>query len=383
MATVLLFITVLLLPTLDKLVDLDHSIADERAAPFPTISLDRSDLARLPGQFKAYFKENFGFRSGLITMHGLLKHRLLRMSPSPRVVLGSNDWLYFRDEGVMDDFRKLYPFKEDELGQWVTALQARSRFCEERGIPYLFTVSPSKPTICPDHLPKLYAPRGGVSRLDQLVDALRTTSPGFSMVDVRDALIGHPERTNLYFRTDTHWNRLGAFTAYQEIASALKVSFPMLQIQGREPLATGPESGLGGDLARIIGLQKYLQEDSPGPVDWTTRRVLQEDGAEPEWQSRDILHVDDHVFVCPEGEIERGVIFHDSYGMALLHPLAAHFKRAVFVWSNEFLPDVVEKEMPDVVIQQIVERRLMTWMPDLSELQPLGDRDVEATKERP
>jgi alginate O-acetyltransferase complex protein AlgJ len=64
-----------------------------------------------------------------------------------------------------------------------------------------------------------------------------------------------------------------------------------------------------------------------------------------------------------EPSLPRAVIFRDSFTSALVPFLSEHFSRAVYLWQNDFDADVVTKEHPDVVIQQIVGRHLYNFIP--------------------
>jgi hypothetical protein len=60
----------------------------------------------------------------------------------------------------------------------------------------------------------------------------------------------------------------------------------------------------------------------------------------------------------------RVVVFHDSFAPIFLIPaLAEHCETLVAVWTYSFLPSVVERFKPDLVIQQTVERTFNGTMP--------------------
>ncbi len=48
-------------------------------------------------------------------------------------------------------------------------------------------------------------------------------------------------------------------------------------------------------------------------------------------------------------------MFHDSFGLYLKPLLAEHFSRSLFVWTGLFIPDIVEHERPDIVVQEFME----------------------------
>jgi hypothetical protein len=62
--------------------------------------------------------------------------------------------------------------------------------------------------------------------------------------------------------------------------------------------------------------------------------------------------------------VARAVFFRDSFTSQMMPFLAEHFDRAVFVWTDGFDPQVVLRERPQVVVQQLVERKLMRLEPE-------------------
>jgi hypothetical protein len=63
------------------------------------------------------------------------------------------------------------------------------------------------------------------------------------------------------------------------------------------------------------------------------------------------------------GEISKVYVIHDSCMMALAPFLAPHFREATYHWTDDFPAEEIERERPVVVIQEMVQRRLMTHEP--------------------
>ena len=61
--------------------------------------------------------------------------------------------------------------------------------------------------------------------------------------------------------------------------------------------------------------------------------------------------------------LPRAVIFRDSFASRLVPFLSEHFRRAVYLWQNDFDANVISEEHPDVVIQEIVGRHLHGFLP--------------------
>jgi anthranilate/para-aminobenzoate synthase component II len=57
-------------------------------------------------------------------------------------------------------------------------------------------------------------------------------------------------------------------------------------------------------------------------------------------------------------------MFRDSFTLNLAPLLSENFQRILYLWQYEVDMKVVHKEHPDVVIQEIVERKLMNIVPE-------------------
>ena len=66
----------------------------------------------------------------------------------------------------------------------------------------------------------------------------------------------------------------------------------------------------------------------------------------------------DIVYENPNQGLPRAVMFRDSFASWLI-PLSENFSRITYSWQYTFEYDTVERERPDVVIQEMVERALM------------------------
>lgn len=364
-----IFLVALLLPTLDMVFRLDSTRLSARAVSFdaePTLK----GMLNLPGIVKWYFENNFGFRAALLQAHGNLKTRVLRISSSPKVLIGREGWLFLASEGAIDSYRNLYPFPEPELQRWLQVLDNRATFCRERDITYVFTVAPDKTSIYPDMVPPNYDPVSSNSRLDAISQAISKARLPVNFVDFRPMLKAATKTHRTYHKTDTHWNSLGAFFAAQQLKAtsfggATSLDIASLTVECRVTEA--------GDLARLLGLKYVLQEEQLSPMLPPTAVTL-EDGRSLEFDFMDVQNTGRVITHCTEAPFGSAVVFHDSFGVALIPFIAENFRRCVFVWSDDFQPEVVESEQPDYVIQEIVERRLGNWSPKETEIPAAGSQ---------
>ncbi len=119
----------------------------------PALKFDRESLASYPAGFEAYFNDAFGFRDPLIRGNSLVKVRLLGVSPTPRVVIGTRGWLYYADEGFLHDLHRNPPLTHEQLEAYRIAYVSRRDWLARKGIRYMVMFAPNKHTIYPEFIP--------------------------------------------------------------------------------------------------------------------------------------------------------------------------------------------------------------------------------------
>ena len=357
------FLMALIVPNLDLVFGLDPNLSPIRdPVAFPALHID-SSLARFPGKLVAYLKSSMGFRGSLVRARGLLAWRRLGVSPAPEDVVRADPWLFLRSERVIDDFRRVDPFSSADLERWRSVLEARRAWLAARGIRYLFVVAPNKETIYAEAMPPWFTRAPGPSRLTQLKEYLARTA-AVDFLDLAPALTSHKPEARLYHFTDTHWNDLGAFVGYQAIAQRLERSFPRWRALDAGDVIREARLTPGGDLARMCGLKSDLGEPQDQlrlPPSLTPGQFA--DGSPVTFERMDVRGNPSFQTHGPAGEIPSAVIIRDSFGEALLPYLSRHFQTATWLWTYDFPADLIDRQRPAVVIQQIAERRFMVLEP--------------------
>lgn len=342
----------------------------EATKPPPPFPRSVGAVARFPRDYVFYFNSHFGFRRPLMSSYAHLKAHGIAVSDSGTVIIGKDAWLYFGGENVIDDFRGMKPFTDAELERWAKLLVARRDWLRARNIPYVFLVAPNTHTIYPEHLPSWIVRSGRPTRLAQLSAYLKQHTD-VDVVELAPALLAAKQNEQVYYRTDTHWNMLGAFVVYQQISAWMKTQFPAWRSFGRDDFVRTETPGWHGGLAYALGAPDLGVETRVDlvprePVEIRTDGApLPRDETYDAWTIRPVV-----VRECDTGEIPRAVIFRDSQMAAPAQYLSRHFRRAVLVWDNRFDPATIERERPNVVIQEVVERTLAAGVPEDPPLPP-------------
>jgi len=353
-----LFLILLWLPTLDSFFDLDKApwINENRApAKFPQISPRMESLSALPNGLEAYYGDRFGFRKRLIRCEQKWKHELFREATHPAVLIGRNGWLYYTGEQMIEHFRGTKAFTPEELHGWQLLLEKRRDWLAKRGIRYLLVIAPDKHTIYPEYVPDWITKVGHQTKLDQLLAYLKAHTT-IEVLDLRPALLKAKKTARTYLYTDTHWNIYGAFVAYQAFVQALS---RQLRDLGKPLPYTAFEPSLsqekGGDLSALLGGQEMTERDT---IQLKPRAPLRL----PEIKS------DPNIFVTQgpphtppvftENPTRKYALlsFRDSFSNSWIPFVGCHFRRAVYIWQYNWNGQVIEREKPDVVVDEIVER---------------------------
>ncbi|HXX57056.1 MAG TPA: hypothetical protein VEI96_03570 [Thermodesulfovibrionales bacterium] len=353
-----IFLILLWMPTLDSFFSLDKApwINENRApAKFPEVMLSMESLRALPAGLEAYFGDRFGFRKRLIRCEQKWKHELFRESNHPAVLIGRDGWLYYTGEQMLEHFQGAMTFTRKELAGWQALLEKRRDWLARRGIRYLLVIVPDKQTIYPEHVPDWLTRTEHQTKLDQLLAHLKANTT-IEVLDLRPALREAKKTARTYLYTDTHWNMYGAFVAYQALIQALSRQLRDLG----EPLPYAAfEPSLsqekGGDLAGLLGGQSMTERDV---VRLRPRAPLQlsEIKADPNiFVKRPSPYTPPVYTENPTGKYIL-LSFRDSFSDSWIGLLGHHFKRAVYIWQYNWNGQIIARERPDVVVDEIVER---------------------------
>ncbi|MCW5893553.1 MAG: hypothetical protein KIT14_23810 [bacterium] len=334
---------------------------NRRPEPPPTFALDLDTLAQFPAAFERWFGDRFGLRDVLVRLHARLLVQGLRVSPSPSVVLGRDGWMYLATDYTMIDYRRLAPFPRPLLTRWVESLEGADRWLRARGSRLVVVIAPNGQTIYPEYVPRSYNRLHRPSRLGQLARHLASSPVEF--VDLRRLLRDAKARERVWHMTDSHWNDRGAFVASQAVIERVRTFLPAVPPLGRDAYEAREALDLGGDLTGMLGLRDVLLERHqrliprrPPRARPAEANVAFDPGKLDVWAHPSATEIDDPA-------APRAVMFRDSFGTAMMPFLSERFRRIVYVTGYRLDPEIIARERPDVVILEIVERRLLVVDP--------------------
>ena len=310
--------------------------------------------------YNHYFNYHYGFRNSLTRLNSILHLTIFNTSPTPVVIIGNHGWLMYNSptDGVsLKDYYGNANFTENELKKIKSRIIDINEELKKRKIHFLLAVAPNKHVIYPEYLPaNIRQAEGRKTRLDQVTQALNNSDVDF--IDLRFRLRDEKKQNTdpLYYRTDTHWNALGAFFAYEEIMTHLRRTYPGIKPLHRDDFHIRSEENRGmGDLANLLNMSgllsdtsikltpktKFIAEPVPVPADHAP-------GTEGDPVGFQVQNLD----------LPGLVMFHDSFGDSLIPYLSEGFSKSIYILSGKIDISIIAREKPSIVIFEITERKL-------------------------
>ncbi len=324
-------------------------------AAWPALAPSRA----FPQSFERAFSDRFGGRDALVVIHhgGLLA--LFGVSSLANVLAAGNGWFYWLGEdgkSLARHYRETLPFPQAEIDGSVAEFVRRRDWLASHGIAYVVAIVPEKFTIYPEHLPAWMTKGPGPTPYDRLAQAM-AKHPEVAFVDLRPALRAAKARELVYYKTDSHWNYNGAVVGYEALMAAVRQALPgridVVAPAPRPPFTPGVDR-YRGDLLHMLGRPPGVYEDDVAPLGKVlaaqatrcARRV--DEGGQPDFE----------YYACTKPGLPRAVILRDSMAIPLIPLLSENFSRVVYVSTRQLDKALVEREKPDIVIEELVERSM-------------------------
>lgn len=290
--------------------------------------------------------------------------------PAELVLEGRDGWLFLRNDrnDVIGQHEGRVRLGQTGLEGWKSLLERWLALQREFGYVWACEIAPDKEAVYAKYLPGSVelAPTRPVHEVVELGRVL-----GAEVNYMLDDLLAAKGEIELYSRTDTHWNQLGAFAGYRSICQRLAqrgVAVPAVEYRQIEWEGERGSGDLGSKLTpRRAG--QLIRATIPGG----SGRLVADNRIRH--HGRVVIFERD----CPE--LPSCVVFGESFTYYLFTFLKESFRRLVFVHTSGVIREVVAAERPEVVLSLPVERFLinpLAGVVDLGGLEETIRRKVAA-----
>ena len=352
-------------PEVDSAVPL---VENRALAPFP-------DLRREPFRdwgrgLSAWYDDHFARRPDVVRLFKALQFRVLK-HPVAEQVPGVGDWVFRRSGNwpECEDYLGAKLLSADDLGDWRTLLEGRAEWAAAHGTRFLAVLTPVKAQTHPEKMTANLRRFRGTPVCGQLLAALRgSPAEPFVLALSPRAAEEVAAGREIFYHEDHHVNAYGCWTLYDGIVGRLRqLWFP--DLPPPPPYFDDPPADVRAGLAPGCWTDGNgrLSVSVPGSrlCRYPPLRI------DPFGRRYPMLPV----FVEQPGERRFAVFGHDSFlrfplsswhrgtPETLALPVGPGFDRLAMMIFRRFdtalLDETVRTEIPDVVVEQFPESKLL------------------------
>jgi len=305
------------------------------------------------------FKAKYGLRKLYLKAHTDFKYYFLNESAIPKkVVVGKAGWFYVgnRYSNTIIETLKSSTFTLDEKHIALRRLNARNIWLDSIGVSYYTCVAPSKLSIYPDYY---YSKQlEGNSKFEDL--KLFLAKNNWNLIDLKRKILQKRDSIRLYHKTDSHWNDEGAYLGYLTLMEELSFKYPSIVPVSLSNFTRLEIDSVDMDLSNMLGLDNienlvvYRQQNPD--ITELKRRYSVTPGFDFEDWKYEIRYKNKN------GLPFKVMLFRDSFSTAWLKYLTETFEEVILIWDREVVREMVEKENPDILIQEVIERDIEVFL---------------------
>ncbi len=327
------------------------------ASPDLNLLTDVSTWHAYTASIESFFNDHYGLRNSLIHANSVLNIKYFNISPRIDIILGKDGWLFYDSpsDGVsMKDYYGKVPYSETELIEIKTNLLRLKNKLDARNIDLVMVLVPNKNTIYEEFLPNyIQQKRGSFTRADQVHVVAKEL--GLHFIDTRTVLLDAKKTYPypLYYKTDSHWNNLGAYIAVKEVLQEIgDMGYATNTVyKKKDPIIYSKDNFNIHDLSKYINSE--IKTNDPEIIIDLKRNYEYKEIKHPIYNQQPDSYVETSL---KNLSYPKAVIFRDSFAIRMIPYLSESFSKAVYVWNRNIDFTIINKEKPDIVIIEFVER---------------------------
>lgn len=321
------------------------ALEKRKISPLPHCpsSLAAKRVKRFFREFESYYNDRMLGRSALLRLSNLIYDKGKTDQNPNKCYRGRDNWLFLGNDydRCVDALTGKWKPSAQELANQLQFFTEVKKIVQESGAEFHMLIGPNKSTIYPEYLPPLTFP-AKKRCITPAVEQLK--AGGISIFDSTETLLENKDKGLLYFRSDTHWNNLGAKVALERFLKETGLAvLPSVELV--------PAKKHKGDLVNIGGYKNFP--------------LATGDNFTPHWVDESEKKVSDKTVL----------VLGDSFSGALMYYLSGmyknvyriHYKQVAIKKSKmSTLANYLQKleKKPDIVLWIQVERIFAHWGTD-------------------
>lgn len=248
---------------------------------------------------------------------------------STQVLLGKEDWLFYKtteDGDPISDYQGINHYDEATMQAVADKLtNERNQFANYEIDFYILSI-PNKSSVYPEYMPDTIERKDTTSRTDLLMKYLEENTD-LNVVDAKPILEKAKKKKQVYYKSDTHFNQIGAFVTVQALKDKIDGKTDSLKDVKFDKVM----NNYSGDLACLCDMQDTFNDDIQYQLDAATVNTKIKSN-------------------------KRILVIGDSFSEVMQSIMSQYFAevKTVNIWSFE--PSLFDEYKPDIVVWEHAER---------------------------
>ncbi len=304
------------------------------------------EVPRLLQEYAGYYRDHYPFKSAVFKTYAALQN-CMGAEPLPRkVVHGTEGWMFLGDihSNSIRESKGILKLSDDEVNKLKQNLTTLQHQMQGLNAPYYIAIARNKHSVYGEYLP---ITQQQPTLLHQFVAAAGAVQ--MPVVDMGELYAQHSDSL-LYYKSDSHWNGWGAYWGYVALMQELQRQFPQLELIELSDLKVRQVNRQGG-LNRLLDIPETERQPVLEMKEPRARKTEQLGRGRVRYKSN-------------VNEL-KVLVWHDSFGPDLRRFLKESFGESVFISGYALDEELIRQEQPDLVIQQVVERKLDLYVSGL------------------
>lgn len=179
-------------------------------------------------------------------------YKIFNISINKKVIAGKENYLFFNENNMIDDIRGINIPSVNELNIWTDKLAKLQNYFESKNIKFMIAIAPNKQSIYNNKLPD-WINSENKTMSDYIIEL--SENKNINILDLRNKLKDYKDESELYMPTDTHWNLKGAYIGFTTITAYLDKKFDLkLDLYD---YTFSEKYRKCGDLTRVLKIEKF------------------------------------------------------------------------------------------------------------------------------
>lgn len=248
---------------------------------------------------------------------------------STQVLLGKEDWLFYKtteDGDPISDYQGINHYDEATMQAVAEKLMSERDQFTNYGMDFYILSIPNKASVYPEFMPDTIERKDTTSKTFLLMKYLEENTD-LNVVDAKPTLVKAKKKKQVYYKSDTHFNQIGAFLTVQALKDKIDGNTDSLKNVKFDKVM----NNYSGDLARLCDMQDTFNNDTQYQLDAATVNTKIKSN-------------------------KRVLVIGDSFSEVMQSIMSQYFAevKTVNIWSFE--PSLLDEYKPDVVVWEHAER---------------------------